>query len=307
MTTATSLSEYGRQLKFKKAPKSIFGIYHGYLVNIIHDNKLDGVGNKTLFLQTGTITEENQGLLARKLSTHKEDIGYDGELAVTEDTVAVSFAESLRKTKPEKIDKALDIILEGLQQFNVPARFTEEQTRHYGHYVLQDIGVVMDENEARTLMRELEDHEEQRKDQENGYGMGAVGAIAGGMLGVALWVAVAYFTGYITTLGAFVIVFLSYFGYQKLNGKLGPLTKPLLIVINLLLIVVAQFLSTWAEIREMGFSVGDTFQLVTAEPDVRQEFLVGLALPLVFMVIAIFYIVRDVSIEGVTLEKAAPL
>ncbi|OAV44488.1 hypothetical protein [Lewinella sp. 4G2] len=307
MTTATTLTDYGRELDFRQAPKSIFGLYRGNLINIIHGGSVDSLGEKVLFIQTGEISEENQQLLSRKLNTRKDDIGFDGELVVTEDTIQLVFESTIRKIKAEKIDRALTIIQEGLDQFGIPARFTEEESRHHGYYVLEGTGVVMDTNEASSLMRELDDHDERRREAENDYTMGAAGAILGGMLGVAAWVAVAYFTGYITTLGAFVIVFLSYLGYGKLNGKLGPLTKPILIVVNLILIVVAQFLTLWAEIRNEGYSIGDTYQILAELPDVRKEFFIGLALPLVFMAVAIFYIVRDVSVEGVKLVKAEKL
>ncbi|NJC26236.1 hypothetical protein [Neolewinella antarctica] len=302
----TKLSELGRNLGFHRGTSSVFGVYAGYQTNIFHDGKVDSTGNKTIFVQAEEMTEDQQNAVLASIESRKKELKYS-TLTVNSDAIVLLFTESIRTTKPEVIRAALEAAGETFAANGVQPHFARTPDGSFGHYVFEGAGTVLPKEEAQTMRHRLDTDREQRSFEESGYLSGAVGAFLGGMIGVIGWVALAYFTGYITAFLAMAIVYLSWIGYGKLNGKMGLLTKPVLIAVNLVLIVVASFLTVAAETRDYGLSVSDTFEYVTSDATVREDFLVGLLLPLLFMGLGIFYVVREVNVNGPSIEDAPPL
>ncbi|MGB3799927.1 MAG: hypothetical protein WA952_08915, partial [Lewinella sp.] len=149
--------------------------------------------------------------------------------------------------------------------------------------------------------------ERKRREEERGYVNGLLGALAFGAIGVVAWVTVAYYLSLITTLLAFAIAFLSVFGYQRFNGTMGQWTKPLLVVVNILLLSSASFFTYYIELYEYGMSISEAWTYLVYDPLVRRAFLGDLAISILFGAVGIYYIVSNLKTEAGSLQPALAL
>ena len=303
---ATSFTDLGRQLNFKGGPNSYFGLHQGFMVNMIHGGRSEDKDSKVLFVQTNPMPENTRAAVEAGLGARTAELGFE-TVTTTEDTVTVVYDKKVRKPTPGLVQEGLEAVVAELRSHQVTSDFANLREGDYGHYVIDGIGVVLETDEAKRLRRELDNAREQRGFDDNGYGVGAAAAFGAGLIGAAAWVAVAYYLNYITAIGAFAIAFLSYWGYMKADGKLGPLTKPILVGVNLLLILVAQFYTYAVEAWNYNVTSGMVLEAILQDSEIRSEFLMSLLLPLVFMGIAIFAFVKDIDVKGVSIEDATPI
>ena len=300
--TDPNFTALARELNFYAAPNSVFGVHRGYQVSLVRHAPQDKHRFNVISIPVREGHAEAAERARQRLVDQQSELGFTEVVLTGESLLVISFEYATTAPTTETLRTALERALDVLEAERVPSSFETGFDGSYGHYVVQDTGVILKTSEYRAAQQHLRD--ERERSAAAGYGRGVAGAIVGGMIGVVAWVALAYFTGYITSLLAFVIAFLSWIGWQQLGGKVGVPTKPLLVVVNLLLIVVASFLTLAVELRDYGVSVGQSFELLLLDVDVRNEFMLNTGLSLVFAIVGIWYIVADIDTKPVTMREA---
>lgn len=109
-----------------------------------------------------------------------------------------------------------------------------------GKWMLSNGGVARYYHDAcaQKALREVEDQNEQRKQQDNGsYLKGTIGALLGALIGAVVW-AVVLLAGYMASIIGLLIGWLSDKGYRLLGGRNGKGKIAILIVAVILGVVI---------------------------------------------------------------------
>lgn len=109
-----------------------------------------------------------------------------------------------------------------------------------GKWMLSDGNVARYYHDAcaQKALREVEDQNEQRKQQDNGsYLKGTIGALLGALIGAVVW-AVVLIAGYVASIIGLLIGWLSDKGYRLLGGRNGKGKIAILIVAVILGVVI---------------------------------------------------------------------
>ena len=119
-------------------------------------------------------------------------------------------------------------------------------------YTINDITICGCSDCYNHTISSLEEKHEAAKNKPGNIITGLVGAFIGSLIGVALWVAV-FALGYIAALCGFVLAITIIKGYELFGGKLNALGIFSTIMLTLIMVYVATYLS-------YGYSIYDTFK-----------------------------------------------
>ncbi len=297
------ITELGQSLGWYLAPRAVFGLYEGFQVNLLESEPLSSPKFKSFHIYTSPVGQAEQAVLTASLEELKQELKFK-EFVVTDNLVVVTHYEQLTTVKADKLKATLERTIGLLRSQGIEPHF-EETRDDLAHYVVNGAGVILPRSEAGSLRQSVNRDRQERENRETSYGQGALGGFLFGMGGVAVWVAIAYFFSLYFAAAAIGIAFLSYLGYQQFNGVTGPLTKPVLAVLNLVLIFLAVFLTFHVLFLDYeSVSLTDTWNYVTQEGEIRSSFLADLGFATLFMVIGIWSMVGSIDTKGEHLEEA---
>lgn len=226
--------------KFYKTSNIVFGKYRDYLFSLG-----DGQGFKLVNVLMEAVEEE-------KLLKIKNDLEFlknkkkISEVIVEDGSIIVKIKEVILSASEKKIYFVMDTLVEALKKNNV--EWKEEcfscstDQSELGYYNFDGEGVILCNY---CYERVIRDYEEEKKDfmyQEKNYVSGAIGASIFSLGGVLAWVVLGYFFNRIALFVVLLITFLSMKGYDFFKGKPGPLTKWIITSINIIAIVVANYI-----------------------------------------------------------------
>ncbi|PPK86512.1 hypothetical protein CLV84_3441 [Neolewinella xylanilytica] len=301
------LKAFGKAKGWHRGTDSVFGLEHGFQVNIFQGGILANPQFKLICVETTLLDQGTQSAIVEAINARKEEVGF-ASVETTDRSVAIRFLETLRSTKVAKLEQAIALLIATLETSGVRPHFStfiNEDARLA--YVHNGKGTLLSKSEREELQRKIERESQLRKEEEQGYLFGAVGACAWGTLGVIVWVLVAYYFELITTFLAFLIAILSVHGYRKAGGTMGGGTKPVLIAVNLLLLVAATFFTFYIELHGYDMSILESWVYLTEDPLAQRGFYGNLAMSMLFGTVAVLYIVSDVNTKGDFLETASVL
>lgn len=133
---------------------------------------------------------------------------------------------------------------------------------------------------------------------------GLVGAFAGSLIGVGLWV-IVYQMGYISAICGIALSVFAFKGYEKFSGKLDKKGIVATCILCIIMVYFAQKLSLATEIylyfrSEVDISFFDAYSFVTdcfEDPEIRSEFFMNLAMGYILSIIGSFSIVREALVK----------
>ena len=300
------LKAFGAQKGWYLGNKSVFGTEDGFLVNIGQSDRMESPSYKTVRVETEPLTDDRRSALQEGLEAQKKALGYQS-VAVFDSCVVVTFTESLRSTSPEKLESALQAVVTACRTLGVQPHFSSYTGDGREPFVYNGCGMLLTASERQEMERKLSHAETKRRDQERGYANGVVGAILFGSLGVVAWVLVAYYLNIVSTLLAFGLSFLTVLGYEKWNGTMTGWTKPLLVMVNILLLVAASFFTYYIELYEYDMSIPEAWNYLVFDPQVRGAFLANLGLSIVIGAVGIFVVVANLKTKTESLLPATSL
>ncbi|HMU05943.1 MAG TPA: hypothetical protein PJ990_20055, partial [Saprospiraceae bacterium] len=98
---------------------------------------------------------------------------------------------------------------------------------------------------------------------------GLLGASVFSLLGILLWVVFAVYLGVISSGMAMVIALLGIKGYEYFGGKLGALTKYILLFANIMSIIVGNILAITAQLMDQGYSIFQAIDLMRLDDEIK--------------------------------------
>ena len=103
--------------------------------------------------------------------------------------------------------------------------------------------ILVDSNCALKIKEENDRIEKEYQALPNNYLQGTIGAICGGLIGAVVWILVGGVIGLVSGWIAFLIAYLSSFGYDKMKGKPSKVKPVITSIVTIILIVVSMFLT----------------------------------------------------------------
>lgn len=300
------LKQYGQSKGWYLTPDSVFGLYKGYCVTIAQTSALSNPQYKTIIFDTEKMSTEQvngmQTVLQRIQKENKNSLFQVGETGLS-----VSLFENLFKIKAEKLDAILDTLFNELEALGVGKPFAQVDTSTLGYYNLSGNGVILTKDQYQTINAEINRANVQEQLERTSYFNGFLGSLLFALPVIAVWVAFTLWLNVIAGFLALLVSFLGYLGYEKFNGKLGPLTKWLLVVSNIIVITAANLASLYFEVRSFGFSLAEAIDLVQNHPETKSVFLQNLGISFVFAVVAWVWIFGSVSVRRNYVDVAEAL
>lgn len=139
--------------------------------------------------------------------------------------------------------------------------------------------------------------------EEKHYGAGAMGALLGGLVAAIPWILV-FMWGYISGWLALLIAWGANFGYTKAGGKNGRGKAPILILIVLFCVLLAQFVGYWIQIAIAldGQAISQIpsllISLILTDSEVAGEYFGNMLMSILFSGFGIWWIFRRVHHEN---------
>lgn len=109
--------------------------------------------------------------------------------------------------------------------------------------------------------RKRESHRSGRDQTDKSVFRGTIGAMLGGIIGIIPWLIVSRF-GFIVAICGFVIVYCAQKGYHMLGGKRGKVEGVVLIIVTLLCVLLATFISLSIDVALLFRESGYVFSLL---------------------------------------------
>lgn len=141
----------------------------------------------------------------------------------------------------------------------------------------------------------------------NNYLLGAVGALAGALVGSIAWIVIGLL-GYLASLGGLVISFCAARGYMLMKGKINVAAIIIICVICLFALVFAQFTTMVISVNNeaatagLGWSLMDSaqysYEMLMIEPDAANDFLKNCLFGLVFLALGAFTVIRQLFVSA---------
>ena len=300
------LKAFGSSRGWYLGEKSVFGTEDGFLVNVLQSDRMETPSYKAIRVDTASVPEDGREKLRARLEAQKKTIGFSS-VGVFEHSTVVTFTESLRSTPPEKLDAALDLVLSSARDLGIHPHFSTFAGSDRQPYVHEGHGLLLTASERQELDRKLTYAASKQREQERGYANGVLGAVIFGSLGVVAWVLVAYYLNIISTMLAFGIAFLTVLGFEKFDGTMGALTKPLLVLVNILLVFAASFATDYIDLYGYGMSIPEAWNFLLFDPQVRGTFLANLGLSALMGSVGIWVIIANLKTAADPIRPATAL
>ncbi len=160
---------------------------------------------------------------------------------------------------------------------------------------------------ADAAVRGLAENSEVEKVTSRHYCRGTVGAILGTLIGIIPWIIVYMWGYFVGWLGALIAV-CARKGYELLGGRAGRVKALIVIVVTLLAVVLAQFISICFELRseainqEIALSlselIGISFQLIKEDEEVQRYFIGNLFMGFLFALLGLWDVIRSIFQES---------
>jgi hypothetical protein len=301
-----TLKKMGNHRKWYGSEDRIFDHVNGYFIQIGSTGIMDNPNFKFIEVDLPIELEESsKSEIIAVLEERKKEIGFS-VIQLNGQRLYFQFNQNLKYVKEEKLTKAVDTITQVLDSMNVSkeigCRNCTKKDR-IDIYHLNNQGIILCENCAEELGGSFKKENEAFKNQGTRYLAGFGGALLFSMGGVVLWVLVAVFLNYITTLGAFVIAFLSFLGYDYFKGKPDKNKKYFVILAGVLSIIIANVATYFIGMSWEGIAFSDAMELLRI-PEVWNNLQSNLLLSLVFGAVVWFFMLFDKGRENLSLEKA---
>lgn len=283
-------------LKFDKKREIAYGIYQGYytIIHFIKAQKQNIIVMQVNGERLGAESELVNGL--NTITTSREFVNYANYI---KDTITVN-TKSKGNADNNQLKDVMDAVV-GLCREKGLVSCCGKCGKEEGLsvYSINKKSEVLCAGCFSSLTNELQSQGNNEK--QSNMLAGLVGAFLGSLIGVALWI-VIYQLGYISGLVGFVLTICTIKGYEKFSGKLTKVGLFISVIISLVMIFVAEYLSlgilAYIEFSKIYSSI-DIFSGIRAVPvlleesEIFMEFIKDLAFGYVFCILGDFTLIRQ--------------
>ncbi len=237
-----TLKKIGKANNWYRTKHSVFGMYKGFLFNIIQSDIFENPSNKIILCRYNEISN-TQGLeIKRLIENSKKKLKFT-RFAISREQVKLIFYEPFLPTKAITLINALDFISEILVQREITGVFCFNKNEIA--YDLSGEGVFLTQNDFIRIEGEFGLEESQTKLDNNSYTRGFFGSILFSSPIIVLWTLIENHFHLVNAGISFGIGVFASLGYKKFKGKVGIYTKPILIFSTVIIILLCNISSVY--------------------------------------------------------------
>lgn len=279
------LKKFASEKGWEIVKNSAYGEENGYLFTLI-----DGAGTKTFATPLPQISDEDKEKVLDYLKRSKKQLKIS-EYAFDNKVLLIVFKENFVSTKVEVMNRMLDKLTEYLEGLGIRGKgcciFCEKDGAAETIYIDGIIYSAHDEcynSELNAMDEVVREYETEEKN----YLFGLLGALMGGILGSVPWILVQVFLNRIVAVLAIVIGLGALKGYGILKGRMGPLTRWIILFSTIVSVVLAQYAGLAIELirNDIPVSYGN-FVIAFSIPEVVDSFRANLIMSLILALLGI--------------------
>ncbi|MCB0649501.1 MAG: hypothetical protein KDC49_22685 [Saprospiraceae bacterium] len=303
-----SLKKYGQDKNWYRTEDSVFGLYKGFCYNIFQSGIMSSPGYKIILCRTGALDEGQVKNMQQYLSSNKSKFGYN-VFEIGQNFIRVTFYENLKMTKISKLEAFIENCTEQLIHQNVGRLIESENisSSDYGFYNHSGEGVVLNNDDFKRIRSEIQQVDGKEEVERSSYLKGFVGAVLFSIPGIILWVLFAIFLEMLSTGFGFIMAFAAYFGYEKFKGKLGPLTKWILIVVTIISILLANLSTIYYQLSGYGVTRSEFISMLQNDEQIISAFKKDAVLGLIIGLIGWLWIIFGLKTKNRFIQPAERL
>lgn len=256
--------QLGKELGWHKAKNGVFGLYKGYFFNVGDGGILSNPPYKYVIATIDELTEEQKASIKSGLESQKKVLKFSS-FEITNNHIYVEYQENLTSTKLKRVYQLLDFFIDLFKNLNIP----EQNKCHecgslemLDSYSLNDKGTMLCQPCCRLIEDSFEAVEKERFAEEKNYMAGFLGSLVFSVPGIIAWVLLAVYLETIASVMAIAIGFLGIKGYQFFKGKMGTMTKYLLVLSNILCIILANLASILIIMINLGLTFNQAVEIL---------------------------------------------
>ncbi len=298
------LKKLGQAKGWYRTQSSIFGIHNQFLFNIYQSGIMSSPAFKCIVCRTEPMSEDSAGALRTLLESNKKNGNYD-LVEVGTNYISVTFYEHLLPTKVARLEQMLDLLSNELLQRNLKSFYKTAENLNY--YDLSGEGVFLSTQGFIAKASEMGQNNFEEGLERHSYFQGFIGSLIYSLPVIFLWVVTALFLERLSSGFGTIIALLGHVGYERFKGKLGLGSKWILIVSNLLVIFLANIVTTGFMLWRLGVSTGQMLNLWRTDASVQKIFESNLVISLILGMVGWLYILFSVDTSKKFIKEAQKL
>ena len=250
-----------KELNWHTTKNGVFGLYKGYLFNVSDASFSSNPQFKYVVATIDNLSEEQIQQIRTELDINKQNLKFSN-FRFGDNTISFEFIEKMTYTKIETVYSLFDFLVNLFKKLNIP-----EQNKccncgakeNIDYYNFNNSGVLLCNTCYKEIENNLSEIEQEKHAESKNYLIGFFGSIIFSILGIIAWVLVAVYLDRLASVMAIFIAFLGMKGYLYFKGRLGNLTKYLIILSNIICILIANTVTVVALLIYEGFTVSQSF------------------------------------------------
>lgn len=236
------IKSIGKEKKWWHSNSFIAGIEKNYAINLG-----DGNGFKLILFVNLNLNETEKEILAKEINDKKKELGIF-LFEIENDSLSFQIREVLIPAKKEKILNIINFGTELLSKHNIKRSDTCSECGkaefNFAYSNLSQINIPLCSHCLINVNHYFAQEKRAFETEDKNYLQGFLGALIFAIPAIMLWVLFAVFLDIITGATALLVGFLSIKGYEKFNGKVGKHQKWILIAVNILSVLIANYATT---------------------------------------------------------------
>jgi hypothetical protein len=233
------MKKIGREKGWHRSKNLVTGYERGYLVNMG-----DGQGFKFISMNFLEIPDDRISIIKDSLEQLKKQYRING-ITVDSKSLYVSIRELFVPAKKAAILNLLNAIIDILAGNSISRNDTcsECGSNNFELHYLSTSEVILPlcKSCVDKARADLSRSKNEFDNEEKFYVRGTLGAIVFSLPGVVIWMLVAVYLQRIAAAVALLMAYASLKGYEIFGGKTGKLQKWILVLVNIVMVVFANY------------------------------------------------------------------
>jgi hypothetical protein len=299
------LLELAKNNNWYRTKKVVFVNYKKHFFQIYRQHWLSQDQLYVIYMRLNKPTEEQKASLNEMVEQNKK-VYHVFTSEISDSYFSLYLRNTWRNMRVHEIQSLLDFlteIAENLKLDNSENCHQSNKTSSLDFYNLTNSGIRLNVNSYNEVLNAVTEENEAIDNEGNNYFMGFLGSILFSIPVIILWVLVAYYFNILSSAMSVLIAFAGYFGYIYFKGKQNKVFPFVLILSNICMIVLANFITAYFSLwREgLGFSV---IQYLFQEPEIFTDIKKNIGLSMVLSSFTWIWIFMEFRTEKAFIKLA---
>jgi hypothetical protein len=234
----------------------VFGLYRGYFFTVV-----DSTGPILMMATLPALSQEVQQHLERRIAESRKAFQI-GEFSIHEQGVTLKLKERFTYTRTHHLYDVMNFLTESFEGQAIAHSDCCHQCASHSdlnYYCLGDYGAILCSSCAQELSEGWQATKKECLAESKNYLRGTLGTVLFSLPGAVLWVILALYFSRLATVIAFMapllLITLSMRGYARLGGRPGRWMPWLIILVNIVFIVAANYATVVCQLYQRGYSL----------------------------------------------------